>query len=320
MEKVIQKRVTITSVSKISTRNILDNDVIRGLRVATITFEHYYFSSTMTLKIGNESIANTWNGVFTLSYSAPLAVGDAITISAPGGGSTFTTYYQGVTGAGELIVSNTTADTARNIFTNATYARDDALPTFNTIPFCFLAGTRIATPGGAVAIETLKVGDPVLTPTGETRAVKWLFVQTVCTLFADPLGVAPIRIRTGALGCALPARDLLVSADHALLLDGVLVQAGALVNGATITRERDLPERFAYYHVELGDHALILAEGVPAETFVDNAGRRAFDNWRDYEAIHGDGEAIRELDLPRIKSPRQLPASLRALIAVKDAA
>jgi hypothetical protein len=97
----------------------------------------------------------------------------------------------------------------------------------------------------------------------------------------------------------------------------VLVQAGALVNGTTITRRTRMPERFTYFHVELDDHALILAEGVPAETFVDNVTRRRFDNYAEYEALYGDlDRPIAELDLPRVKSARQLPRGLRERLIV----
>ncbi|MCB4771492.1 Hint domain-containing protein [Ancylobacter sp. Lp-2] len=175
---------------------------------------------------------------------------------------------------------------------------------------CFLAGTLIATPAGEVAIETLRIGDAVLTSNGTARPVRWLARQTVSTLFADSMKVMPVRIEAGALGDSLPARDLFVSPDHALLVDGVLVQAGALVNGVSIVRHAEMPKSFTYYHVELADHSLILAEGVPAETFVDNVTRRRFDNWQEAPEA-----PIAELDLPRVKSARQLPAALRARLA-----
>jgi hypothetical protein len=185
-----------------------------------------------------------------------------------------------------------------------------------TLTVCFLAGTRIAAPGGEVAVEDVAVGDLVLTADGRTTAVRWIGVQTVASFFADPLRSFPICIAAGALGDGLPVRDLLVSPDHALFLDGVLVQAGALVNGTTITRVEAMPERFTYFHIELEDHALILAEGVPAETFVDNVTRRRFDNFAEFEALYGDGGAtIAEMDVPRVKSSRQLPRSLRERLA-----
>lgn len=178
-------------------------------------------------------------------------------------------------------------------------------------PICFLAGTMVATPSGDVPVESLKPGDLVSLTDGRAVPVSWLGVQTISTRFADPLRVLPIRIAAGALGEGLPKRDLLVSCDHALLMEDVLVQAGALVNGLTITREAGVPEVFRYYHVEVADHSLILAEGVGAETFVDNVSRMAFDNWEE----RGDAEPIMELELPRVKSARQLPRRLRQLVA-----
>jgi hypothetical protein len=139
--------------------------------------------------------------------------------------------------------------------------------------------------------------------------------QTVSRRFADPSRVLPVRIAAGALGEGLPRRDLLVSADHALFLDGVLVHAGALVNGTTVRRELDVPASWAYWHVELADHALVLAEGVAAETFVDNAERLAFDNWAEHQSLYPDGQQLSEMPLPRAKSHRQVPHSLRQRIA-----
>ncbi|MCB4767942.1 Hint domain-containing protein [Ancylobacter sp. Lp-2] len=183
---------------------------------------------------------------------------------------------------------------------------------------CFLEGTHVATPEGERAVETLAAGDLVRTAAGETRPVKWIGRQTVMRTFAEPLHAYPIRIAAGALGDSLPARDLFLSPDHALLIDGVLVQASALVNGTSICRVTQPAERFTYFHIELDDHALILAEGVPAETFVDNVTRRRFDNHAEYIARFGAGDdAIAELDLPRIKSARQLPVAIRARLAAR---
>ena len=107
--------------------------------------------------------------------------------------------------------------------------------------------------------------------------------------------------------------------DHALFLDGLLVHAGALVNGATIRRETDVPESWTCWHVELADHALVLAEGVAAESFVDNAERLAFDNWAEHQALHPEGRPVEKMALRRAKSRRQVPQALRRrLVALAE--
>lgn len=190
---------------------------------------------------------------------------------------------------------------------------DFPVTTSGTIIVCFLAGTMVSTPSGDVAIETLRIGDLVTTADGEAKAVRWLAKQTVVPAFANPLKAMPIHIRASALADNLPLRDLFVSPDHALLIENLLVQAGALVNGSSIVRVAAMPERFTYYHLELDDHSLVLAEGVPAETFVDNISRRTFDNYAEFEALYGaEVGFIVEIRLPRVKSARQLPARIRA--------
>src|SRR4028119_1687973 len=98
-------------------------------------------------------------------------------------------------------------------------------------------GTLVTTPEGEAPVGSLRRGDLVLTADGRAARIVWMGRRTVSRRFADPLRVLPIRIAAGALGDGLPRRDLLVSADHALFLDGFLIHAGALVNGSTIRRE-----------------------------------------------------------------------------------
>jgi hypothetical protein len=183
--------------------------------------------------------------------------------------------------------------------------------------FCFAAGTLIRVPDGEVAVETLKRGDLVLTNDGRKVPVDWLGIQTISMRFADKLRVLPIRIHAGAITENVPSRDLLVSPDHAILVEGALIQAGALVNGSSIVRETNVPVTFKYYHVEVEDHSLILAENTPAETFVDNVERLGFDNWAEHEALYPNGKPIAELPYPRAKSQRQVPVSTRVMLAAR---
>lgn len=197
-------------------------------------------------------------------------------------------------------------------FTNDAVAPSDTslTETSGVLQVCFMPGTLIATPAGSRAVEALAIGDLVTTSEGRHQPVRWVGRQSVAPLFADELTL-PVRVRAGALGDNLPQRDLLVSPDHALLVEGVLAHAGALVNGVSILRERQVPAMFTYYHIELDDHSLVLAEGAPAETFIDNVDRMRFDNYAEYAELYPEDRAIVEMAYPRAKAHRQVPPAIR---------
>jgi hypothetical protein len=199
-----------------------------------------------------------------------------------------------------------------------------SLPVYPGYPYnpypCFLTGTAISTPDGARSVESLAIGDEITTATGVAKPVKWIGRRTVSTRFADRLASFPVVVQAGALAQGVPARDLFLSPDHALLVEGVLIQASALVNGLTVRQLEQLPEeRFTYWHVELEDHDLILAEGTPAETFVDNLSRRSFDNWAEYQALYGSEGEIAEMALPRVTARRQLSSTVTATLRERAA-
>jgi hypothetical protein len=81
----------------------------------------------------------------------------------------------------------------------------------------------------------------------------------------------------GAFEEGLPRRDLLVSPDHAFLIDGKLIPARMLVNGMTVRDEAGC-RSVTYYHVELDAHDVLLAEGLPAESYLDTGNRSIFEN------------------------------------------
>ncbi|MFY9294997.1 MAG: Hint domain-containing protein [Methylorubrum rhodinum] len=139
---------------------------------------------------------------------------------------------------------------------------------------CYVTGTRILTARGSVAVEDLAVGDLAVTASGEERPVRWIGHQTVrCRGRAAFL---PVRIAAGAFGEGRPARNLMVSPGHTVCVDvlgEVLIPAIRLVNGTTVAQ---VPvEKVTYWHVELESHDILLAEGLPAESYLD-MGNRAF--------------------------------------------
>lgn len=153
---------------------------------------------------------------------------------------------------------------------------------------CFVRGTLIRTPHGELPVESLAIGDLVSTLDGGTAPIKWIGRRGFSTRFmTETSRSAPVLIRAGAIADGVPSRDLRVSPEHALYLDGVLVPALHLVNGQTVVRdvEGDVVE---YFHIELARQGIVLADGAPAETYVNHNNRRMFANWRDYVELYGD--------------------------------
>ena len=146
---------------------------------------------------------------------------------------------------------------------------------------CYARGTMIRTPDGELPVEKLRPGKQVITLIdGQTvpRTVKWVGHRRIdLTRHPRPETVAPIRIERDAFADGMPHRDLLVSPDHAIFVDGMLICARQLVNGTTIRQERGWTA-VDYYHVELDQHAILLAEGLPAESYLDTGNRGFFAN------------------------------------------
>ena len=191
-------------------------------------------------------------------------------------------------------------------------------------PLCFLAGSMIATPKGECLVEELAIGDLVQTADGRDVAVKWLGRQTQTAPAVNlrlPMRAQPVRIRAGALGDGLPNSDLTVTADHGMVIDGLVINASALVNGTTIdwVPLAELGNSLTVYHIETEAHDVILANGAPSETFIDVAGRAAFDNFAEYLSLYGTERIIPEMKYHRITTQRLLPNALKMRLDIPHA-
>ena len=124
---------------------------------------------------------------------------------------------------------------------------------------CLVAGTRILTARGEVPIESLREGDMVITLSGSAQSIRAVHVQRGSD-------IPPIRIAPHAFGMRQPKRPLLVSPDHAVFFDGILIPVRYLVNDTTIAGidARDV----RYFHVELPRHDVLLADGLPVESYL----------------------------------------------------
>lgn len=168
---------------------------------------------------------------------------------------------------------------------------------------CFLKGTTIRTADGDQKIEDLSAGDLLPSVFGGTCAIQWIGRYSFKK--GDPTkgwvrGVLPIRIARSALGDDVPHADLYVTQTHAVLVDGVLVAAGNLVNGTTITRyDAAELDRLEYFHIKLPRHNVIYAEGAPCETLLEVDENAA--NFAEYLRQYGPLTAEETPCLPRIK-------------------
>jgi antigen 43 len=142
---------------------------------------------------------------------------------------------------------------------------------------CFCTDTQIATPSGEVPVQTLKPGDIVLTAHNGPRPVAWVGTGKVLATSGKRGVATPVIVRKGALADNLPHRDLHVTKAHSLYIDDVLIPVEFLVNHKTILWD-DRAQEVEIYHIELETHDLLIANGVPAESYRDDGNRWLFQN------------------------------------------
>jgi hypothetical protein len=164
---------------------------------------------------------------------------------------------------------------------------------------CYASGTRILTQSGDVLVEDLAVGDTVVTVRDggpATRKIVWTGQRSIdIARHPHPELVLPVRILAGAFGPGVPERDLRLSPHHAVFANGCLFEAVSLVNGVTIIQEQNT-RSVTYHHIELEEHDVMLAEGLPAESFLDTGNRDMFAHasapiplHADFRPLHDEG-------------------------------
>ena len=223
------------------------------------------------------------------------AAGTVFELVNNGGSYTLTTMvtFNGTDGAGPQ--AGLIADAAGNLFgtTDSGGVGDGTVFELTDTGFvvCYARGTMIRTPDGELPIEKLRRGKQVITLIdGEEvpQTVTWLGHRRISLAgHPRPETVAPIRIERDAIADGMPHRDLLVSPDHAIFVDGMLICARQLMNGTTIRRELDWTA-VDYYHAELDEHAILLAEGLPAESYLDTGNSGFFANSGAPLVLHPD--------------------------------
>jgi hypothetical protein len=209
---------------------------------------------------------NGTSGTLTITHlnGQAVAAGDIVTLNS---GQQIQLNADGtvtVLGDGDTEVFNFTYDVA-----SSTGQTDVGFVTVDSVP-CFVAGTRIRTPEGEVAVEELRPGDLVLTKDEGAQPLRWIGTRRVAATAAfAPIAIAPDTFgRHGALRLS-PLHRVLIRDSLAELLFGegeVLVAARDLVNDRTVRRIEG--GEVDYVHLLFDRHQLIWSEGLLTESFL----------------------------------------------------
>ncbi|CAI3944197.1 Ca2+-binding protein [Commensalibacter communis] len=158
-----------------------------------------------------------------------------------------------------------------------------------TMIVCFLTDTMIKMAKGVCAVEDIQVGDTVLSYDPKSKAkvkkkVIWVGKQTarVNARLPDDQAGYPVRILKNAFKKNVPNKDLLITAEHCLFIDGYFVPARMLVNGRSIFYDYSMMS-YEYYHIETEDHSVIWADGMLTESYLNTGNRHAFN--RDQKVV-----------------------------------
>ena len=160
---------------------------------------------------------------------------------------------------------------------------------------CLLRGTHIQTTAGDSKIEDLAIGDLLPTVFSGVRPIQWIGRYPIKKSNPSRPWVKealPVRIARSALAPDVPHADFFVTGRHCLLIDGLLIPAGNLVNGTTITLDEahDVDE-LEFFHIKLERHDAVYAEGAPVETLprVDESAVNFAEYFREYGVPENEG-------------------------------
>lgn len=270
---------TISSTGQALATSVTNGGTIVDFGTTAATISGLYVGSGGTLVLSGT----------TLSVSNPVTAVSGATVIF-GGVTSGTPAVVSGGGNTSITISSTGLAHERVVFAGGiTYTSTTLNGHPDYLITCFAAATKIATEHGEIAIETIKQGDAVAVMRNGQKVIEpvtWVGRSRIdLRKHAKPENAAPIRIKSGALAHNVPVRDLVVSPEHCLILDGSCVPVKLLVNGASIVREYPTAP-FDYYHLELERHGILIADGAEAESYLDTGNRSLFDNADEPKVLH----------------------------------
>lgn len=266
--------VGVTNTIKIGVADVADANFDSNLLIAGGSAQTVIVAQDDSITMGNNDTSNldvlandsstagtltvTQINGMTATVGSPitLGTGQQVTLNADG---TFTIAGDG--DAETVYFNYTIEDTSGNT--------DTALVEVTQTP-CFVEGTRIETPKGPRPIETLRIGQRIITRDRGPMRIRWIGSTKV-----EAKGkLTPVRISAGSFGAS---RDILLSPNHRVLLQDlwaelmfgqaeVLVKAKDLVNHKTV-RWAPSEDGVTYYHILLDSHQLLSSDGLVSESY-----------------------------------------------------
>lgn len=260
--------------------------------------EHEYFMVDSTPSDASDSdivyqnlhVSNHFEQIGLSALRYDDANGNSITVSPPAGGISFAIVLNTETGQAQGMFHFSTEEAATwftsiipsdatNVTTVLGGYGSSVSTTSQTALTCFCQGTVIKTANGTTSIETLKVGDLVVTMDGGLQPIRWIGSTKVNAeqMAVDPK-LWPICISADAIAPGVPSTDLRVSRQHRILIDAsmaksrfkdeaVLVSAFKLTALAGIHVD-DSQSEAEFFHVLFDDHQVIYANGAPSESLL----------------------------------------------------
>lgn len=228
-------------------------------------------NDTINVAEGDTATGGDGDDLFVLTDLGEAGA-QAITITGGEGGETAgdTLQLNGLADLSDVTITNPD-DNAGGLSGFVTLA-DGSVVNFSEIEniICFTPGTRILTPTGERPIQDLKAGNMVITRDDGAQPIRWIGSRMVPGVGK----FAPIRIAAGGRFGA--KRDLLVSPQHRMLVEGyaaqlafgeeeILAAAKHMVDGRTVRQEEQ--GLVTYIHMMFDRHQIVYAEGAATESF-----------------------------------------------------
>jgi len=288
----------------------------------TATFNYIY---EVTLSGGTWTAGSSYSGLFTMTnidsqnagIETPPSVGDdTVKITGDNKPAKLSiAFYEGLGGPYRPIILGSDGKyyLLSNSYIPGPPYNDGTFDDAANFTYCYLKDTLILTPEGKKKIQELNINDEILNHDQKSIKIKWIGKQIINPVFAKLNKELPIKISANAIDINIPERDLFLSPDHSIFLEGLMINAKALVNGHTIYQVSEWKDDVEYYHIMTENHEIIYSEGVPSETLHlnDEIQLNKFINAYELKEAFPNRLFMERINLPFIQYPRQVPQFIK---------